>query len=107
LRFKRQNGAPIVQAKLSLRLENDLPIGILAFFLVRHLVQDPPWIKDQSRPRQSQEARLHRDIRDNFAKQVTQLLLRHNPIGHVQKQSQSGLRMGVGHCDGDLIRIYG
>jgi MFS transporter, DHA2 family, multidrug resistance protein len=23
----------------------NLPVGILAFFLVRHLVQDPPWIK--------------------------------------------------------------
>jgi hypothetical protein len=94
-----------VQAKVSLRRANNLPVGILAFFLVRHLVQGPAI--DQSRPRQSQEARLHRDTRDNFAKQVTQLQLRHNPIGHVQKQSQSGLRMGFVHCDCDLIRNYG
>ena len=29
------NGAPIVQAKVSLRRANNLPVGILAFFLVR------------------------------------------------------------------------
>src|ERR1700740_1587547 len=44
------------------------------------------------------------NARRDFLKQVMQLQLGHNSIGHVQEQLQSLLRASVIYCEGDLIR---
>jgi hypothetical protein len=44
------------------------------------------------------------DTRDNFAKQVAQFQLRHNPIGDVQKQSQLLVCTEAVHGKRNLIR---
>src|ERR1700749_2146505 len=60
----------------------------------------------QIRKSHADDVALHglANARRNFLKQIVQLQLGHNSIGHVQEQLQSLLRASVVHREGDLIR---